>query len=124
MRILLADDDSNIRYIVQMWLKKKGHFVENAQSGKEALDKLKTTAFDALITDVNMPLINGVDLVKKTLKLPQQPRLIVLLTSRCDISQLKEQLASPKIHIFNKPFSPAALTDLIEEYGSPQATAT
>ena len=114
MRILLADDDTKIHVIVRMWLEKKGHCVDSVNNGKDALTALKNTAFDILITDVNMPLLNGVDLVKETLYLESSPKLIILLTSRCDNEQLKNHFASPKVHLHNKPFSPAALTELIE----------
>ncbi len=114
MRILLADDDTKIHVIVRMWLEKKGHCVDCVNNGKDALTALRNTAFDILITDVNMPLLNGVDLVKETLYLESSPKLIILLTSRCDNEQLKNHFASPKVHIHNKPFSPVALTELIE----------
>ncbi len=114
MRILLADDDTKIHVIVRMWLEKKGHRIDSVNNGKDALTALKNTDFDILITDVNMPLLNGVDLVKETLYLESSPKLIILLTSRCDNEQLKNHFASPKVHLHNKPFSPAALTELIE----------
>ena len=114
MKILLADDDSKIHVIVRLWLEKKGHRIESVYNGKDALTTLKNADFDILITDVNMPLLNGVDLVKETLQLEDGPKLIILLTSRCDNEQLKNHFASPRVHLHNKPFSPAALTDLIE----------
>ena len=114
MRILLADDETKIHVIVRMWLEKKGHCIDSINNGKDALTALKNTAFDILITDVNMPLLNGVDLVKETLYLESCPKLIILLTSRCDNEQLKNHFASPIVHLHNKPFSPAALTELIE----------
>lgn len=114
MRILLADDDTKIHVIVRMWLEKKGHSVDSVHNGKDALAALKQTSFDVLITDVNMPLLNGLDLVKETLSLESAPKLIILLTSRCDDEQLKKHFDCPRVHIYNKPFSPAALTELIE----------
>lgn len=114
MRILLADDDTKIHVIVRMWLEKKGHRVESVNNGKDALTALRKIPFDILISDVNMPLLNGVDLVKEALTLEPGPKLIIILTSRCDNEQLKNHFASPKVHLHNKPFSPAALTELIE----------
>ena len=114
MRILLADDDTKIHIIVRMWLGKKGHCVESVNNGKDALTALRKIPYDILITDVNMPLLNGVDLVKEALTLKPGPKLIIMLTSRCDNDQLKNHFASPKVHLHNKPFSPAVLTELIE----------
>lgn len=114
MKILLADDDPFIHHIVTLWLNRNGHEVSNVHNGLEALAKLKKDSFDVLITDVNMPLMKGIDLVKEVLQLPQRPDLIVVLTSRCDTGQLKKDLNNPQVHLFNKPFSPAVLTELIE----------
>ena len=115
MRILLADDDPKIHLIIKLWLSRNGHEVESAYNGREALDKLQNENFDGLITDVNMPLMKGVDLVNAIRQLPHQPALKILLTSRCDLNQLHEQIDLPGVHLFNKPFSPAALADLIEK---------
>ena len=62
-----------------------------------------------------MPLMNGVELVNAALKLNQPPNLIVVMTSRCDMPKIKKQLSSSRVHLFNKPFSPLALANLIEE---------
>jgi len=115
MKILLADDDPKIHVIVQLWLNKNGHEVEDARNGQEALNMLQTDQFDGLITDVNMPLMDGVELTKTVLQLPQPPGIIVVLTSRCDIARLEKEIKSPIVHLINKPFSPAALSALIEE---------
>ena len=114
MKILLADDDPKIHLIVKMWLRRNNHLVESANHGVEALDMIKKSDYDCLITDVNMPMLKGVDLIKAVQQLSNQPKLIILMTSRCDLAKLKAQVNSPDVHLFNKPFSPAALSELIE----------
>ena len=115
MKILLADDDNNIHLIVRMWLSRNGHEVVSAYNGKEALAKIQEEDFQGLITDVNMPLMKGIDLVKKVLQQKRRPELIVVLTSRCDTGHLSEELDSGSVHLFNKPFSPSKLAELIEK---------
>jgi len=115
MKILFIDDDPKLHIVIDLWLSRNGHHVENAYNGKEALEKLEKEYFDGLITDINMPLFNGVELVKAALQLPAPPKLIVVLTSRCDIPQLVHEINSAKVHLFGKPFSPAALAELIEQ---------
>ena len=122
MNILLADDDSKIHLIVQLWLKKNGHLVHFAQNGKQALEKLQQIPCDVLITDVNMPFVNGVELVKAALQLPEAPNLIIVMTSRCDIAQLRCEIHSQKVHLLNKPFSPKTLADLIEDFAARKVT--
>jgi DNA-binding response OmpR family regulator len=115
MRILLADDDTNIHFIMKMWMNRNGHEVVSVYNGEEALAKLKEQEFEGLITDVNMPLKKGIDLVKEVLQLSRRPKLIVVLTSRCDTSQLRQQLDCCDVHLFTKPFSPSVLAELIEK---------
>jgi len=121
MKILLADDDPHIHLIVTLWLNRNGHEVISARNGSEALKKLKSEIFDGLITDVNMPLMKGVDLVKEVLSGPCSLRMIVVLTSRCDTTQLRQELEHPRVYVFNKPFSPARLTELIDTINQEEA---
>ncbi len=113
MNVLFVDDDPILHGIVKLWLTKNGHDMRGADNGKEALACLEAHACDVLITDVNMPLMNGIELVKETLKRSSPPGLIIVLTSRCDLPQLAEEVASSHVQLFNKPFNPGKLIDLI-----------
>ena len=124
MKILLADDDIKIHTVVRLWLGNHGHEVHSAYNGAQALQMISQEHFDGLISDVNMPIMRGNDLVGKVLELPDAPELIVVLTSRCDMDQLAEQFGSGKVHLFNKPFSPSALVKLINQLGSSKALKT
>lgn len=115
MKILLADDDSKIHIIVNLWLSRNEHKVVCAKNGVQALEELDKGYFDCLISDVNMPLMNGIQLAKAAVKLTKAPELIIMMTSRCDLIELKDEIESAKIHLFHKPFSPARLAQLIEE---------
>ena len=115
MKILLADDDVKIHTVVRLWLGNQGHQLHSAYDGAQALEMLSREHFDGLISDVNMPLIRGDDLIGKVLELPDVPSLIIMLTSRCDVDKLSQQISSPRVHLFNKPFSPSALVELIDQ---------
>ena len=117
LRFLVAEDESRLQVIMRLWLTKAGHEVVLVRNGREALDHL-AAAFDVLITDVNMPLLNGMDLVRRLLAEGRTPRLTIILTSRCDVEELQREFSSPNIRIFSKPFSPRDLMNLIEEYFS------
>jgi len=122
MKILLADDDSKIHVIVHLWLRRNGHDVTAARDGREALAKLDEQPFDVLISDVNMPLMNGVELVKTVLERENGPPLIIMMTSRCDSCALAKEIDSRRVQVLNKPFSPRQLAQLIEEAPVQQIT--
>lgn len=64
-RILVADDDNNIRLMLQKVLKKAGYDVELASNGKEALQIMLTTNIDFCIIDYYMPYMTGLELIEK-----------------------------------------------------------
>ena len=115
MNILFADDDSKMHLILNLWLKKYGHEVDCVADGQKALQLLEKNTYDILITDVNMPLVNGIEVIHHAMKLLSLPPLIIVLTSRCDIPELRKEIADETVNLFNKPFSPSALMELIDE---------
>ncbi len=79
-RILLADDDGMVRDLFERVLAAGGHEVRIAQDGQEALAIVEAGAvFDILVTDVNMPGLDGISLAKKVLA--ARPSVRVLLMS-------------------------------------------
>ena len=122
MKFLFAEDDSKLHLIVRLWLQKNSMEMDSVFNGQEALRQLEEQDYDGLITDVNMPLMNGIELVRKVVKMDNCPSIIILLTSRCDLGQLKEEIDLSRVHLFNKPFSPAKLLELIQEL-SPEVRA-
>ena len=79
--ILLADDDAAVRDLVRRALSSDGHNVHVTQDGVEALESLGTNggSYDILITDVDMPQLDGISLAEKALVL--KPGLAVILMS-------------------------------------------
>ncbi len=64
-KILIVDDEIKMRRVLQITLEEEGYRVEEAKSGEEALKKLSASSFDLVISDMKMPGISGVDLLKK-----------------------------------------------------------
>jgi len=123
MNILFVDDDPILHSILKLWLTKNNHVMQSAFNGKEALPLLKQNDYDVLITDINMPLMNGIELVKETVKLPSTPVLIIILTSRCDLPQLEQEMLAANVRLFQKPFNPQKLIELINA-NSPDTSVT
>ena len=78
-KILVADDNTDIRKVIKAALSGKGYKIVEAEDGAAAIKKLQAEKFDLLITDYDMPGVNGVEVMEKALAL--YPRMPVLLVS-------------------------------------------
>lgn len=114
-KIVLAEDDVHIIRVVSMWLKQHKHEVFEAPNGRKALELVRAQQCDLLITDVNMPLMDGVELVR-TCSAEGLPRLgTVMLTSRCDQTDIVDAIKGLPVVFHPKPFSPTRLVKEVEE---------
>jgi two-component system cell cycle response regulator CpdR len=105
-QILLADDDATTRALVKRALESDGHAVTVTQDGGEALEQLKEGGpkFDLLVTDVEMPMIDGVALAERAF--PLQPGLRVLLMSGfADQLDRAKDMVGPHVAVISKPFT-------------------
>lgn len=64
-KILIVDDESEIREFLQRHLRYLGHQVDTAEDGEQAVTKLSDDRFDLVVTDINMPRMNGLELLKR-----------------------------------------------------------
>jgi two-component system chemotaxis response regulator CheY len=69
-RILTVDDSTSVRQMVSFTLCKAGHEVEEATDGRDALAKVSQSKFDLIITDLNMPHLDGIQLITATRATP------------------------------------------------------
>ena len=113
--ILVAEDDAHVIRIISMWLTRNGHEVIEANDGRKAQDLLGAGDIELLVTDVNMPGCDGIQLV---LWLREQAQLdipVIILSSRCDQAKIGETLADMNVSVQPKPFSPSRLIAEIGE---------
>ncbi len=75
-RILVVDDDINILRVFKSILEKEGYLVETAETGKDALKKIQKVKFIVYLVDVNLPDMDGTDLL---LKIPKDPKIIKII---------------------------------------------
>ncbi|MER3373765.1 MAG: sigma-54 dependent transcriptional regulator [Allomuricauda sp.] len=112
--ILLVDDDIQILELLQRHLNGMHYHTYSAVSVKEALYILKDTEIDLLITDINMPEINGIELIKYTAEhFPDMPKLVV--TGFPSIDDAMSVIKSGVTEYLTKPFTKAELEDAIEK---------
>jgi two-component system KDP operon response regulator KdpE len=106
-RVLVADDESAIRKVVRDALERAGHEVETAADGEEALDRFGGGAFDLVITDWNMPGIDGFEVVRRLRRSSTVP--ILVLTVRSEERDKVRLLDGGADDYVTKPFGVAEL---------------
>jgi DNA-binding NtrC family response regulator len=102
-RILIVDDEKPIRESVSLVLSEEGYETEIASDGSEALNLLGEKDFDVLITDLKMPGIDGIDLIKKSLKICPQTSVIII-TAHASVESAIEALRIGAFDYILKPF--------------------
>ena len=106
LQILSVDDSASMRQVVVMSLSPAGYAVTEAQDGRQALDMLQRQSFDLILTDLHMPLMNGLELSKAARQLPQHRFTpILFLTTECDADRKKEARAAGATGWIIKPFT-------------------
>jgi len=115
--ILLVEDDQAIRQLVSRVLRENGHTVWVASSGCEAITILKSTTPDILITDLVMPEMEGLELIRILLK--TKPGLkVVAISGAFDGLFLKAAKLFGVEATLNKPFSPDQLLEVVARVSS------
>ena len=114
--IMVVDDSSSVRQVVSITLKGAGYDVIEAGDGKEALNKLNGQKIHLIISDVNMPNMDGITLVKEVKKLSNYRFIpIIMLTTESQETEKQEgQLAGAKAWVV-KPFQPALLLTAVSK---------
>ena len=108
--ILIVDDSASMRNMVSTTLQSQGHQVTEAADGKEALGKAQGGSFDVVITDLNMPVMDGIELVKNLRTLPKYkytPLLLLTTESSGDKKMAGKQAGATGWLV--KPFNPDKL---------------
>ena len=108
--ILIVDDSASMRQMVTFTLKSAGYDVEEAVDGVDALRKAKTKAFNAVVTDVNMPNMDGIALIKELRALASYKftPLLMLTTESTDDKKQQGKSAGATGWMV-KPFNPEQL---------------
>ena len=77
-RLLIAEDEANLRLVLQKELQRLGYRVQAAPDGEAALRKLEESNVDVLLCDINMPLMDGMELLRRVHERPNPPEVIML----------------------------------------------
>jgi len=121
-KIFIVDDELVMRKSLSGWLERDGYEVDTAESGEEAIEKLKETRFDLLLVDIKMEGISGLDVLKHVRE--NDPDVaVVMITAYGSISTAIEAMKNGAYDYLLKPFDPDELGVLIEKIVEQQAQA-
>jgi DNA-binding NtrC family response regulator len=121
-KIFIVDDELVMRKSLSGWLERDGYEVDTAESGEEAIEKLKKTRFDLLLVDIKMEGISGLDVLKHVRE--NDPDVaVVMITAYGSIPTAIEAMKNGAHDYLLKPFDPDKLGVLIEKIVEQQAQA-
>jgi chemosensory pili system protein ChpA (sensor histidine kinase/response regulator) len=115
-RLLLVDDSVSVRKVIGQLLGRHGYGVTAVTDGEEALEALRQGSFDAVLTDLEMPRLNGYELIEEIRRSPAGGELpIVVITTRAGDKHLELARQLGATACFGKPFDTAALLSLLSK---------
>lgn len=104
-RVLVVDDEENLRLVLRTLLRRHGYEVETAASGEEALEQLDAYGPDFVLTDVRMPKMGGLDLLT-TLKAKHCQATVIVMSAYGNVDQAIEAMKAGAYDYIQKPFKP------------------
>ena len=110
-KILVVDDEKSVREITQAFLTLNGYEVNTAENGKEAFDELINNHYDVVITDMQMPLMGGMELLEKISQMTSN--IITILLTGNTVTQ--SDVSGKSFAHLSKPFSHNQLIHLVQK---------
>ncbi|MGE5314298.1 MAG: response regulator [Acidobacteriota bacterium] len=115
-QILTVDDSRSIRQMVSFTLMQAGYQVLEASDGKDAMGVLASSAVDLVITDLNMPNVNGIELIRHIRTQPKYKFIpILMLTTESQDVRKQEGKAAGATGWIVKPFNATQLVDVVKK---------
>jgi two-component system, OmpR family, phosphate regulon response regulator PhoB len=109
-RVLIVEDDTSLRRLLEMRLSVDGYVTRSAGDGVEALEVLASWVPDVTVTDVMMPRLSGLSLCRELRRDPRTATMpVILLTARCFDSDMQKVIDLGGITFMNKPFDAGSL---------------
>src|SRR5512134_1542449 len=113
-RILVADDEESMRWVLSKALKKKGFAVDLAVDGEQALGMIQSGSYDLAILDIKMPGISGLDLLDRIREL-KSDLLVVIMTAEASMKNAVEAMKRGAYDYLTKPFDLDVIDAIIEK---------
>ena len=115
--ILVCDDEAHIRRVIELKLKSRGYRVITAADGEEGYALIQSEKPDAVISDINMPRMDGRTLCETTNPLKaERPFLTIIITARISPDEEGWVDGMQDTQFMEKPFSPSKLLEAVDTY--------
>jgi len=102
-RLLIVDDEENIRHALTVMLKKEGYSVDSAEDGEVALERMERHEYNAVICDLRMPKLDGIGLLRE-LAARRVSSTVIVMSAYADIDQALEAIKAGAYDYIAKPF--------------------
>jgi len=122
VRILAVDDDLEILRNLALMLSLEGYHVMTAGSGNEAVSLLQEFHYDAVITDLRMPIIDGFEIVRRTMLL--SPDTGIIVTSRYFDERSRRWIEEQGVKQLQKPYNVHQLSEVLSSFNLGVESAT
>ncbi len=119
-KLLVVDDESNLRLVVQKELSRQGHDVDTAPDGESAWDALEQEDFDVLLCDINMPRLDGIGLLRRLREKSQNPPEVIMLTGQATVESAIEAMKLGAYDYLTKPYRITELSALVQQAAEKQ----
>lgn len=113
-KILIVDDESNIRLGLNKCLAKEGYYIEEASNGEEALQLIYNRKYDLILMDVQMPELNGFDVLKRIRKFGNSTR-VIMMTAFGTVEMAVDSMKIGAVDFLSKPFTLSKVRDVVKE---------
>ncbi|MBB4101685.1 response regulator [Allorhizobium borbori] len=115
-RILTVDDSASIRLTTNVALSTAGYAVSEAVNGADGLAKAQAERFDLIVTDLNMPIMDGLTMIEELRKIPSQTGIpIIFLTTESDAALKTRAKNAGATGWLTKPFDPENLVKIVRK---------
>ncbi|ADE53206.1 CheA signal transduction histidine kinase [Coraliomargarita akajimensis DSM 45221] len=116
-QILVVDDSISVRKVCEDYLSTSGYTVETANDGLEALNRVKAKKYDLILSDLEMPRLNGLDLLAELKRRPQTSDIpVLIITSRTTEKHQQKALSLGAKECVGKPFTKEQLLETLEKH--------
>ena len=112
-KLLVVDDEKNLRLVVQKEMARQGHDVETADDGEAAWELLEAQDFDVVLCDINMPRLDGLGLLRRTRERSQNPPEVIMLTGQATVESAIEAMKLGAYDYLTKPYRIGELSALV-----------